>query len=110
VKLLTLMLSCLAAVIGLAVPAHADRNDDAFLASLQAAGLTYPDPGRAIAAGKAVCNMVDQGQPMVDVVHRIQSVNPKLNEDSAAKFAAIAATAYCPQAISIINGTDHGAA
>jgi len=97
-------------MIGMGVPAYADSNDDAFLASVRAAGLTYPDPGRAIAAGKAVCNMVDQGQPMVDVVHRIQSLNPKLQEDSAAKFAAIAATAYCPQAISTVSGADHSAA
>lgn len=97
-------------MIGLAVPARADSTDDAFLASLHSAGLTYPDANRAIAAGKAVCQMVSQGQPMVDVVHRIQDLNPKLREDNAAKFAAIAATAYCPQAISVISGTSDNAA
>ncbi len=100
---LLLTLTSLAAMLGVAVPARADGNDDAFLASLHAAGLTYPDPNRAIAAGKAVCKMVDQGQQMVDVVQTIQSLNPKLQVDNAAKFAAIAATAYCPQAISIIS-------
>ncbi|HWS93929.1 MAG TPA: DUF732 domain-containing protein, partial [Mycobacterium sp.] len=37
-----LVLTSLAAMIGMAVPANADSNDDAFLASLQAAGITYP--------------------------------------------------------------------
>lgn len=104
-KLLLTLIS-LAALIGMAVPARADGNDDAFLASLQQAGLTYPNSDRVITAGKAVCDMVGRGQPMVDVVHRIQSLNPKLNEENAARFAAIAATAYCPQAISTVNGTD----
>ena len=38
--------------IGLAVPARADGADDAFLASLQAAGITFSDPGKAVGAGR----------------------------------------------------------
>lgn len=100
VKLL-LVLTSLAAAIGMAASARADGNDDAFLASLQAAGLTYPDPGRAIAAGKWVCKMADQGTQMVDVVKTVQKLNPRLQEDSAAKFTAIAANVYCPQALGL---------
>ena len=95
--LLTLM--SLAAIIGMAAPAQADGDDDAFLASLQAAGITYPDPNRAIAAGKWVCKMVDEGTQMVDVVKTVQNLNPKLQGDNAAKFTAIAANVYCPQAL-----------
>ena len=95
-----LALTSLAAMIGMAVPANADSNDDAFLASLQAAGITYPDPGRVIAAGKWVCQAVGQGTQMVDVVKTIQTQNSGLHGDNAARFTAIAANVYCPKALS----------
>jgi hypothetical protein len=101
-------LSVLAAVIGVAAPANADSNDDAFLASLQAAGITYPSPDRVIAAGKSVCKMVDQGKQMVDVVKTVQNLNPGLHGDNAARFTAIAANVYCPQALSAATGGKAG--
>ena len=97
---LLLILTSLAAIIGMAMPAHADSTDDAFIASLQAAGFTFPDPDRAIAAGKYVCQAVGQGTQMSDVVNTIQSKNSALSADKAAKFTAIAANAYCPDALS----------
>jgi Protein of unknown function (DUF732) len=99
VKLVPLALTNLAALIGMAVPAHADGNDDAFLVSLQAAGITFPDPGRAISAGKWVCQAAGQGKPMVDVVKTIQEQNSGLRGDNAARFTAIAANVYCPDAL-----------
>ena len=92
-------------------PAHADGNDDAFLASLQAAGITYQGTDRVIAAGKSVCKMVGQGRQMVDVVKTVQDLNPGLHGDNAARFTAIAANVYCPQAISVVGGgkADNGA-
>jgi hypothetical protein len=100
-----LTLTSLAAMIGMAVPAHADSADDAFIATVQAAGLTFPNPDRVIAAGKWVCKMVDQGDQMVDVVKTVQTQNPGLTEDRAAKFTAIAATVYCPKALSANSRT-----
>ena len=99
-KVLLVALISLAAVVGMAVPARADSNDDAFLASLQAAGITYQDPARAMAAGKTVCKLIDQGKQMADAVKTIQSANPGLRGDNAARFTAIAASVYCPQALS----------
>ncbi|MGO8767781.1 MAG: DUF732 domain-containing protein [Mycobacterium sp.] len=101
-------LSALAVVVGLAAPAYADSNDDAFLASLRAAGITYQSPDRVIAAGKSVCKMVDQGKQMVDVVKTVQSLNPGLHGDNAARFTAIAANVYCPQALSVVTGANAG--
>ena len=95
-----LTLTSLAAMIGMAVPAHADTTDDRFLATLQAAGTTAPNPDRAIGAGKWVCNMVHMGNPMVDVVKTVQTENPGLSGDNAAKFTAIAANVYCPATLS----------
>jgi len=99
-----LMLTSLAAMIGVAAPASADSNDDAFLASLQAAGITYPDPGRVIAVGKWVCQAAGQGTQMVDVVKKVQAQNPGLHGDNAARFTAIAANVYCPRALSAGGG------
>ena len=91
------ILASLAAMIGMAVPAYADSTDDQFLAALGAAGITYPDADKAIAAGKSVCKMaVDQNMRMANVVIAIHNSNPGLQWDKAAKFTAIAANTYCP--------------
>jgi hypothetical protein len=94
------MLTTFAAMIGVAAPAYADSNDDQFLASLQAAGITFQNPDRVVAAGKLVCQLADQGKQMADVVNTIQSANPGLHGDNAARFTAIAANVYCPNRLS----------
>ncbi len=89
--------ACAAALIGVAAPAHADANQDqAFLVSLGAAGLTYKDPESAIAAGKKVCDMANQGKSGVEVVKVLQDGNPGLTQVNAARFTAISAGVYCP--------------
>lgn len=86
-----------AAVIGWAAPAHADANQDqAFLVSLGAAGLTYKDPESAIATGKKVCDMANEGKTGVEVVKVLQDANPGLSQINAARFTAISAGVYCP--------------
>jgi hypothetical protein len=97
---LLLTLTSFAAIIGMAMPAHADSTDDAFIASLKAAGITYSDPDAAVGAGKWVCDKVNGGTDMSDVIKTLTSKNSLLNPDKASKFAAIAANAYCPDAIS----------
>lgn len=86
-----------AGAIGLATPAQADANQDqAFLVSLNAAGITYNDPESAIAAGKTVCTLADGGKSGVEVVQVLQNGNPGLSQENAARFTAIAANVYCP--------------
>jgi Protein of unknown function (DUF732) len=104
---LLLMLTSLAAMIGMAVPAHADSADDAFLATVKAAGITFPDPDRAIGAGRWVCKMANQGNQLADIVKTVEAHNPGLTEENAAKFAAIAANTYCPNALPA-NGVQGG--
>jgi hypothetical protein len=106
---LLLPLACFAAVIGMAVPAHADSTDDSFIASLNAAGITYSDPDAAVGAGKWVCDKVNGGTDMSDVVKTLTSKNSSLNPDKASKFAAIAANAYCPDAISSTSSVSSAA-
>jgi Protein of unknown function (DUF732) len=91
-----LTLASLAAMIGTATPAYADGVDDTFLATLRAAGISFPDPARAIGAGKWVCTAVHGGTQMADVVKTVQSENPGLEQEHAAQFTAIAANVYCP--------------
>jgi hypothetical protein len=85
--------------VGMAAPAHADGVDDTFLATVKAAGITFADPGKAIAAARWVCSQSGQGKQMADLVKAIQTQNPGLSGDNAAKFTAIAANTYCPQAL-----------
>ena len=97
---LLLTLTSFAAIIGMAMPAHADSTDDAFIASLKAAGITFTDQDAAVGAGKWVCDKVSGGTEMSDVVTTLTKKNTSLNPDKASKFAAIAANAYCPDAVS----------
>lgn len=97
---LLLALTIFAAMIGIAAPAHADSTDDSFIASLKAAGITFTDQDAAVGAGKWVCDKVNGGTDMSDVVKTLTSKNTSLNPEKASKFAAIAANAYCPDAIS----------
>jgi hypothetical protein len=96
---LLLTLASLAAMVGAAAPAYADGADDMFLGTLRAAGITFPNPDRAIAAGKWVCTSVYAGNQMADVVKTVQSENPGLSGDHAAEFTAIAAKSYCPTSL-----------
>jgi hypothetical protein len=96
---LVLPLVGVAAAICMAAPARADATDDQFLASLQAAGIAYPSPDKVISSGRAVCRMAGQGTRMADIVNVIQTQNPGLHGDNAARFTAIAASVYCPSAL-----------
>jgi Protein of unknown function (DUF732) len=102
-----LVLLGIAATLGLAVPAHADPNVDAsFLDALTAAGITFSNGNVAVSAGKTACGLMDQGQPELDVIQHVSEQNPGISTTSAAKFTAIAASAYCPQYLQ--RATDNG--
>ncbi|APT11944.1 DUF732 domain-containing protein [Mycobacterium avium] len=100
---LFLIVAGFAAVIGLAVPARADSTDDAFVASLDKAGIKYGDADKAAGAGKWVCTTLQGGKQMSDVVSTLQSKNSNLSDDHANTFAAIAVNAYCPDQASSIT-------
>ena len=99
-KLLLAALTSLAVIIGMGLPARADSTDDAFIASLQAAGFTFSDAGQVITAAHYVCHAADGGTAMADIAKAIQSKDSALSDEKAAKFTTVAANAYCPQALS----------
>ena len=57
----------------------------------------------AIAVGKRACELMDQGNPEIDVIKNVSASNPGFTMDGAAKFTMIAASAYSPQHL---GGTD----
>jgi hypothetical protein len=96
---LLLLLASAAVVIGTAAPAYADPDakDQAFLNALSQAGVTFLNPDRAINAGKQVCSLADGGMTGAEIVQNLQDRNPGFAGPGAARFAAIAASAYCPE-------------
>jgi hypothetical protein len=96
---LVLLLASATVVIGTAAPAYADPDakDQSFLNALTQAGLTYLNADRAITAGRQVCKSADDGLTGEEIVKNLQEKNPGFQGPGAAKFAAIAASAYCPE-------------
>jgi hypothetical protein len=97
------VLASFAVVIGVATPAQADpaSNDSgpdaSFLAALDNAGITYQNGAAVVAAGKRVCELMDQGHPESDVIKSVSASNPGFATDGAARFTTIAVSVYCPQ-------------
>jgi hypothetical protein len=92
------VLVTMAGLIGLATPAHADPNPDAkFLGALNKAGITYHDGPAAIAIGRRVCELMDQGNPQSDVIKSMTQENSGFTDDGATKFAQISENVFCPQ-------------
>lgn len=108
VKLLLALLG-ITTMIGLAVPANGDPGVEqssstdqgavegrAFLESLRTAGITYTSPDQVITAAKAVCGLVDRGEPGLEIISDLKTNNPGFATDDAAKFAALSARSFCP--------------
>jgi uncharacterized protein DUF732 len=90
-------LVCLAALIAVAAPAHADSDPDArFLRGLSNAGITYHNGPDATAIGRQVCSLMDQGASEADVVNGMTQQNAGFGNDAASKFAKVAEAVYCP--------------
>jgi hypothetical protein len=102
-KVLPLVASVVA-LVGLAAPAHADPDDDAFLSALTKAGISYQNSDKAIKAGQKVCDLANSGTSQLDIVRDIRDLNPSFTMTSAAKFANAAATVYCPERLSVDSG------
>jgi len=73
------------AMIGLAAPAYADPppepdGDDAgFVAALHQAGFSFASEGSAVAAGRAVCSCLNNGESGLELVHDVKSHNPGMD-------------------------------
>jgi hypothetical protein len=105
------VLASIAVTIGLAAPAQAEPSstdpglDASFLAALDKAGITYRKGADAVGAAKTACGLMDQGQQEIDVIKHVTELNPGFTVSGAAKFTAIAASAYCPQYLNVVSGS-----
>src|ERR1700742_1598207 len=94
------------AMIGFAVPAHADPppepdgDDSAFLAALHQAGFSFSSPGAAVQAGRAVCSCFNNGESGLELVSDVKSRNPGMDMEMASNFALISAKFFCPHQLS----------
>ncbi len=84
------------AALGLAGTAGAQTSDDAFLAQLQADGITPPTAARAVSDGHAVCAALDEGHSSQEVYSAVAQ-STGLSFQGAKTFAVDAASVYCPQ-------------
>lgn len=94
----------IAVALGAPVSAHAEPNVDAsFVDALTKAGIGFNDPHNAVDAAKTACGLLDQGKSQLEVVQLVVQQNSAINTDKAAKFTAIAASAYCPRYLQRVN-------
>ncbi|MFZ3293225.1 MAG: DUF732 domain-containing protein [Mycobacterium sp.] len=96
---LLVVLASVAAVIGLATTAQADPSgsDATFIAALHSSGIPYQNAPDAVAIGRRVCELMDQGHAEADVIKSMTQANPGLTDDVATRFTHIAESTYCPQ-------------
>lgn len=99
-----LFLASVTVLLGVVIPARADSDDDAFLAALTKAGISYKSPDRAIAAGQKVCDLANSGTSQLDIVRDVRDLNPGFTMASAAKFTQAAASVYCPDRLAPDSG------
>jgi uncharacterized protein DUF732 len=96
-----LMLTSVAAMVGLAAPAYADDPpsgaDTDFIAQLNAAGLAEDDPTAAVAVAKDMCSKLDNGASGTEIQRDLVSRYPGLSAHGAYKFIVIASAEYCPK-------------
>lgn len=116
---MTRLLALLTVSLGitLAAPAHAtpgedeapaDDNNGSFLSDLHTVGISFKDPGQAVAAGKSVCGMITRGVSGLQLLTDIRDNNPALTTSGAAQFATISAKAYCPGQLEESKGKGGG--
>ncbi|MBW0020211.1 MAG: DUF732 domain-containing protein [Mycobacterium sp.] len=84
------------AALGLAGTAGATSTDNAFLAQIQADGITPPSAASAIGEAHGVCTALDQGASP-QAVYSAVAQTTGLSAKASKTFAVDAASAYCPQ-------------
>jgi Protein of unknown function (DUF732) len=89
-----------AAAVGLAVAtagaAGATTTDDAFIAQMTGAGITFTSAHEAVNEGHQVCRELAAGKTGTDVATEVLS-QTDLTTKQAASFVVGATKAYCPQ-------------
>jgi hypothetical protein len=99
-----LVLLDVVSALALAAPTSAEPGvDGSFIDALSKAGITFNDPSSAVEAGHTTCDLISQGKSALQVVQLVQQQNSGISTTNAAKFTAIAVSAYCPQYVQQAN-------
>jgi hypothetical protein len=85
-----------AAVLVSAAPALADPTDDAFVAALAKAGITFPDQSNEIATAHAVCATLDKSNKSTILAMKLAK-DADLSLKQSGYFIGASIAAYCPQ-------------
>ncbi|WP_423202323.1 DUF732 domain-containing protein [Mycobacterium decipiens] len=89
-----------AAAIGLAVAtagtASANSTDEAFIAQMEAIGVTFSSPQAAAQQAQLVCKKLASGETGTEIAKEVLS-QTDLTTKQAAYFVVDATKAYCPQ-------------
>ncbi|OBI45518.1 DUF732 domain-containing protein [Mycobacterium sp. E796] len=90
------VLAAFAPLAATAAIARADAADDAFLAALNAKGIHFGSPDKALIAGHEVCDELDTGRTVNQVASTVMS-NSSLDGYHAGYFVGASIRAYCPK-------------
>jgi hypothetical protein len=86
----------IAAIVG-AGAANADAVDETYLASLAQAGIPQIAPDRAILAGHAVCQNLDEGPTPGQLVAAFNAERVFATKEQNEAMIIASMTAYCPE-------------
>jgi hypothetical protein len=86
-----------AAAVFTAGAAYAEAADDTYLASLAQAGIPQIAPDRAIMAGHAVCQNLNEGATPDQLVASFIAKNVFATAEQDRAMIVASMTAYCPQ-------------
>lgn len=86
-----------AGLLGLAAPVAAETEDAGFLSALDQMGISYPNPGDAVAGGHAVCQYLAEGHSPNQAAKALKNANPSLTLTKSSQFVGIARAMYCGQ-------------
>jgi len=96
---LLVVLASFSALIGLAVPAHADAGG--YLAELDRAGVSYSDPTDATNAGLSICQRLDKGDSFDTAIASETAAG--YSEHDAGFIVGAAVENLCPDLVPALN-------
>jgi Protein of unknown function (DUF732) len=105
IRLLVVVVVALLGSLGAVSTAHADTNDNKFLAALKSEGITdHVSPEHAIEAGHTVCQKLDQGMTPTQVAADVLN-SSNMPAYHSGYFVGASIKVYCPQYTPEMSGT-----
>lgn len=97
IRVPVMLVALLLGPLGAAATAHADTDDQRFLASLKSEGITdHVSPSHAIDAAHSVCQKLDGGETPTQVANDVLN-NSTMPAYHCGYFVGASIKAYCPQ-------------